>query len=165
MKQNKPISPPAQLVKSGPANPVELSSEVLRRAAEATHRPSVAPARNGTAHSMAWAEHRRKETQGDKPQTMGQRFQPTPMALHIAPLSRREQRPSVSYIRMRSATSFELVTHVLANGSLLEPRVRKFPTYDAAYSEQLLGLVAIREKHLSVLKQYMEQTGKDGESK
>lgn len=166
MKKNSPnlvkVVNPALESTSGPAGPegkahTTPNKAILERAANSAQAPKLADSHSGQVMTNAWAAYRQSQTQADMPQTMAQKFKPEPMPLHVVPISRREKRPTVSYARMRSGTSFEMVSHVLANGSLMEPRVKRFASLELVYDEMMLALLACRERDLLILKNYLAE--------
>lgn len=158
MKKDKTSLTP--VVQPEPALP---DMATLRRAAASATPQNLQPAQNGgTAHN-AWAAYRSQNYQTARRPSLGELVKAPPPPLTVVPLSRREQRPKLAYVRPVSLTKFELVTHVLVDGELQEPQIKPFTSLEAAYDERMLQVVAERERALKALADFKRDMGMEAD--
>jgi len=151
-KEKVPLTPVVQ------PEPQLPDMGTLRRAAASATPQNLQPPAANTAHN-AWANYRAGHVQTARRPSLGELVKAPPPPLTVVPLSRREQRPKLAYIRPVSVNKFELVTHNLVDGELLEPQIKPFGSLEAAYDELMLQVVAQRERALKALADFKRDSG------
>ena len=156
-KKESPLTPVVQ------PEPEPLDMRSLQRAAASATPQNLQPAQQGNSAHNAWAAYRSQNYQTARRPSLGELVKAPPPPLTVVPLSRREQRPKLAYVRPVSLTKFELVSHVLVEGELQEPQIKVFPSLEAAYDERMLQVVAERERALKALADFKRDMGMEAD--
>lgn len=143
-----------EVVKAEQTPEQAATMKVLQRAAATMAKPVAAPVEKSLmSPQAAWAAYRRSVTEPKRQVATKPRAEPPPTL--VPPLSRREQRPTLSYVRMLSTTSFEIVSHQLILGELQPATTRKFSGLAGAYEQLTLELSARWERDRKVLADHL----------
>lgn len=149
--------------KDNPLTPVvqpEQDMRALQRAASAAKPANLAQPQTGNVGHNAWAAYRASHTQQvSRPKSLGEMVKAPPPPLSVVPLSRREARPCLSFVRPINHQRFELVSHTLVDGELLDAKIKVFATPQAAYEELVLMTMAQCERAVRALADFKRESG------